>query len=428
MVCLESPQEVPAWPWEVKEAQEESIETIHRRGPCRILTENGKITGLEMKEVKYVFDSDGKFNPAYYEDRISTTNGDTVIFSIGQRSDLSFLKGTRVKTNERGQLVFNKATYQTSEEGIFATGEVVTGPGAAIEAIAHARRAAEFINRHLAGEKLEVAAPAEPKKIEKFPSDYVPKIRPTEREKMRVVAGDVRVTNFRQFELGLTELEAVREARRCLNCGTGPMPDKDKCAACLLCLRLCPFGVPTIDKTAATMPSSLCQTCGLCAVDCPRSAIEMRGYPRDWLQQEARAALAQPRNGEPIIIAFTCTFNRIYPDSKVVSLLPRGIKEIPLSCAGRVGAIDILKTLEMGADGVYVVACNDRACKFEGADEVSRKRVYKVKEMLRQIGLEGRVDFFHAMTPSPERYVQVANEMLKRVKELGPMPKKTAAV
>jgi NADPH-dependent glutamate synthase beta subunit-like oxidoreductase/coenzyme F420-reducing hydrogenase delta subunit len=428
MVCLESPEEVPAWPWEVKEAQEEAIETIHRRGPRRVIIENGRVAGLEMKEVRYVFDSSGKFNPAYYEDSLSTVKGDTVIFAIGQAADLSFLKGTGVNVDERGRLIFNKATYQTSEPGVFATGEVVTGPGSAIEAVAHGRRAAEFIGRHLAGEKIEVAAPAEPKKIEKFPTEYVPKIRRTERAKMPAVAGDVRITSFQQFELGFTEEAAVREARRCLNCGTGPVPDKDKCAACLLCLRLCPFGVPTIDQVA-NMPSALCQTCGLCAVDCPRAAIEMRGYPRDWLQQEARSALAAGRtDSEPIIIAFTCTFNRVYPDSRVVSLLPRGVKEIPVSCAGRVGAIDVLKTLEMGADGVYVVACNDRACKFEGADEVARKRVYRVKEILKQIGLEGRADFFHAMTPGPERYVQVANEMLKRVKELGPMPKKAVTV
>ena len=428
MVCLESAEEVPAWPWEVKEAAEEGIETLHRRGPKRIIVENGRITGLEMKEVKYVFDSSGRFNPAYHEDRISTTNGDTVIFSIGQRSDLSFAQGTDVKTNERGQLVFNKATYQTGSEGVFATGEVITGPGSAIEAVAHGRRAAEFMNRFLRGEKLDVAAPpAEAKKIEKFPSEYIPKIRPTERSKMEVVTGEVRVTSFKQFELGLTEQSAVKEARRCLNCGTGPVPDKDKCAACLLCLRLCPFGVPTVDQVAS-MPSALCQTCGLCAVDCPRMAIEMRGYARDWLQQEARAALTQPRNGEPVIIAFTCTFNRNYPDSAVLSKLPAGIREIPVSCAGRVGAIDILKTLEMGADGVYVVACNDRACKFEGADEIARKRVYHVKDILKKIGLDGRVDFFHAMTPTPERYVRIANDMLKRVKELGPRAGKPVAV
>lgn len=428
MVCLESEQEMPAWPWEIKEATEEGIEIIHRRGPRRILTDGKKITGLEMKAVKYVFDSNGNFNPAYYEDQISTTNGDTVIFAIGQRADLGFLQGTDVKVNERGQLIFNKATYQTTDPSVFVTGEVATGPGSAIEAIAHGRRVVEFIDRYLKGERLEIAVPPEPKKIEKFPSEYIPKIRPTQREKMRVIAGDVRVTSFQQFELGLTEIEAVKEARRCLNCGTGPVPDKDKCAACLLCLRLCPFGVPTIDQTAQ-MPSVLCQTCGLCAVDCPRSAIEMRGYPRNWLLEEARTVLAAGRkNGEPRIIAFTCTYNRTYPDSKVVALLPPGVTEIPVPCAGRVGSIDVLKTLEMGADAVYVVACNDRACKFEGADDVARKRILRVRDMLKLVGLDGRVDFFYAMTPTPERYVQIANEMLKRVKELGPLAKKPSAM
>ena len=52
----------------------------------------------------------------------------------------------------------------------------------------------------------------------------------------------------------------------------------DKCAACLTCVRLCPYGAPRINNYAAEIESVLCQGCGSCAGECPNKAITLQGY------------------------------------------------------------------------------------------------------------------------------------------------------
>ena len=52
----------------------------------------------------------------------------------------------------------------------------------------------------------------------------------------------------------------------------------NKCAACLTCVRLCPFKAPTIKNNKAEIESVICQGCGTCAGECPNKAITLQGY------------------------------------------------------------------------------------------------------------------------------------------------------
>jgi len=52
----------------------------------------------------------------------------------------------------------------------------------------------------------------------------------------------------------------------------------DKCAACLTCVRLCPFNAPRINNYAAEIEAVLCQGCGTCAGECPNKAITLQCY------------------------------------------------------------------------------------------------------------------------------------------------------
>lgn len=54
----------------------------------------------------------------------------------------------------------------------------------------------------------------------------------------------------------------------------------DKCAACLTCVRLCPFNAPRINPHThkAEIEAVQCQGCGTCAGECPNKAIMLQGY------------------------------------------------------------------------------------------------------------------------------------------------------
>ncbi|MGO9176610.1 MAG: FAD-dependent oxidoreductase, partial [Desulfobaccales bacterium] len=156
MICLESPEEMPASPWEVEEARHESVEIINRWGVKQILEKGGKVTGIELKAVARVFDEQGRFAPTYFEDQTRTENADVVIMAIGQKTNLKFItEADGIQVTPRGLIQTDPESKATSREGVFAGGDVETGPYIAIAAVAAGREAAISIDRYLQGQDLK---------------------------------------------------------------------------------------------------------------------------------------------------------------------------------------------------------------------------------------------------------------------------------
>jgi NADPH-dependent glutamate synthase beta subunit-like oxidoreductase/NAD-dependent dihydropyrimidine dehydrogenase PreA subunit len=103
LICLETPEEMPASPWEVEEAEHEGIAIVHRWGVKEILAQGGQVKGLALKAVERVFDEQGRFAPTYFEDQTTTRDCDVVIMAIGQRTNLKFLtEADGIKHTPRG--------------------------------------------------------------------------------------------------------------------------------------------------------------------------------------------------------------------------------------------------------------------------------------------------------------------------------------
>jgi len=64
--------------------------------------------------------------------------------------------------------------------------------------------------------------------------------------------------------------------------------DRDACAACLTCVRACPYSVPRIEDGVAAIEAVACQGCGTCASQCPAGAINLQYYT----DEQVRAAVA----------------------------------------------------------------------------------------------------------------------------------------
>jgi len=142
MVCLEAREEMPAHEWEIEDAMAEGIEIHCSWGPDKLVGAHGHVAGLEFKECTCVFDDERRFNPRFNEAKRNALTADTVILAIGQGGELQFLRHSGVDLSDRGHIEFDRATMRTSHPTVFAAGEVVTGPGAAIQAIADGHRAA----------------------------------------------------------------------------------------------------------------------------------------------------------------------------------------------------------------------------------------------------------------------------------------------
>ena len=419
MVCLENEEEIPAWKWEVDEAVEEAIKINYRWGPKAVIREDGKVKGLEVTKVLSVFDANKRFSPTFDKTVTTLLEADTIIITIGQMSDLSFLKGGPVKVDERGRVEWNPATQKSSAGNVFVAGEVVTGPGSAIAAVASGHRSAIAMHLFLQGESIEGKLPVQEKeKIAQMPSEVVEKIAQQPRMKVRHLSPEVRVKTMEHFEEGFTEKEALEEAGRCRGCGGGAVVDQKKCMACLTCMRICPYGAPVVTSVSEIRPE-YCQACGLCAPECPAEAISMVSYDVRDIRKTLPTLIGKvdPSRQEPVIVALLCTHH-----AGILGLdLPRNVRTVLVHCTSRIDILDMLKAFESGADGVAVVRCNDGTCKYKDIAPRVNARVKRVQDLLGMLKIEpGRVEILSAVsTNGGNPYAAVCADFSERVKKIG---------
>jgi heterodisulfide reductase subunit A-like polyferredoxin len=236
IIALESPEELPASPWEVEEAKAEGIEILHRWGVKQILAADGRVTGIKLKAVARVFDDACRFAPAYFEHQTATRGADVVILAVGQKTDLKFIESADgIRLTPRGLIEADPDTLATSRAGVFAGGDVVTGPWIAIGAVAAGREAAISIERYLQG--LDLKADREPPLRPLKDGDWAPipeNLPKTGRAQMPELPRQEWGYNFKELNLGFNADQARAEAERCLNCGG--------CSECLQCVTACQAG------------------------------------------------------------------------------------------------------------------------------------------------------------------------------------------
>jgi len=149
VVCYRrSRREMPALPEEVEEAIREGVKIHFLSSPVKIIERGERAVGLECVRMRLGEpDQKGRRRPIPIEGSTYHVVADTIIAAIGQRVDRKILKGMDV--NQDGTIRVDPKTNETSIKGVFAGGDVVTGPGWAIDAIADGKRAAESISRYL---------------------------------------------------------------------------------------------------------------------------------------------------------------------------------------------------------------------------------------------------------------------------------------
>ena len=146
-----SREEMPANPWEIKEAEEEGVKIEFLVAPRKILGEGSRVKAVECVRMELgEIDETGRRRPKPIEGSEFTLNFDSVILAVGEEPDLSLLPG-EIDILERKILV-NPFTMATSMPGVFAGGDAVTGPATVIEAIVAGVKAADSIDKFLRGE------------------------------------------------------------------------------------------------------------------------------------------------------------------------------------------------------------------------------------------------------------------------------------
>lgn len=314
-------QEMPAEEIEIKESKEEGVIYKFLTNPVEIHGENGRVCGMTLQLMELGEpDASGRRRPVAMEGKTEYLPVDSVIMAIGQKFDPTDFSG--VELTDRGTILADEDTFETSIEGVFAIGDATNkGASIAIAAIGEADKCVKVVDAYLKGEELDFA----PKYISKRDEDRIDvsgkEVQP--RTVAKVLDADNRKNNFDEVSLGLTMEEAQKEAQRCLECGcreyfkckllsvaqrydinperfAGEMPQKytrdenafierntAKCILCGLCVRSCKEvmdisaigllgrGFKTSISPAFALPldQTKCTNCGLCVKLCPTGAL-----------------------------------------------------------------------------------------------------------------------------------------------------------
>ena len=192
-------------------------------------------------------------------------DADSLVLALGQDADLTFLDRAPDVAVADGYVQV-EATMMTGEAGVFAGGDSVPSQRTATMAIGHGGRAALGIDAYLSGQEATGSPPTAPATFERLNTWYfadAPHIQRPELEQAR------RVSTFDEVVGGLTEENALFEARRCLSCGN--------CFECDNCFGVCPDNavIKLGPGERYRFDYDFCKGCGICVAECPCGAIDM---------------------------------------------------------------------------------------------------------------------------------------------------------
>jgi putative selenate reductase len=222
--------QMPAAPEEVEGALEEGNRLEPLVAPIEILRDGGHIVGVRcMRNELGEPGSDGRRLPRAILGSAFVVPCDTVIVAVGQLPELAFLDGSRVTRHAKGGVIVDSATRCAGLDRVYAGGDMVIEPGSIIAACADGRRAAESICERLG---VEFAPPSSrPSRLSAEDIIDVKAVRARKIDQIkRHLTPVVERVRFALVESTLTEAEARREARRCVQCT----------AFCDKCVEVCP--------------------------------------------------------------------------------------------------------------------------------------------------------------------------------------------
>jgi 2-oxoacid:acceptor oxidoreductase delta subunit (pyruvate/2-ketoisovalerate family) len=228
----------------------------------RWLSTVNKFEGDRLVLEKMVLNADGFPEPT---GEFEELDADSLVLALGQDTDLSLLEHADDVSVLDGSVEVADS-MMASPNGIFAGGDAVPAQRTATVAIGHGKRAAHGIDDFLTGRSAEPKVRHELAAFESLNTWYyadAPRTRRPELERIR------RQTNFEEVIGGLTEDNALFEARRCMSCGN--------CFECDNCFGVCPDNavIKLGPNLRYEFDYDFCKGCGICVKECPCGAIEM---------------------------------------------------------------------------------------------------------------------------------------------------------
>ncbi|UCB46042.1 MAG: FAD-dependent oxidoreductase [Spirochaetota bacterium] len=435
IVYRRSRKEMPAYENEVTEAQEEGVRFQFLSCPVKLLHKDGNLYGVECVRMRLgEKDASGRRKAIPIQGSRFTISCDAIIPAIGQQLDVSFGEmGKGLDFSDDGLLKIDPDTMATSMRGVFSGGDVITGAGSVVYAIASGHRAAQSIVRYIDELPLKVPEISSNQELE-LEVESVPAER-AGRISFPILEISKRRSSFREVELGFTEGEAIKEAERCIRCGpclecsecVGVCNNKQVivdctdqsqrivrlprdiyrnkvseltygsnfyephtltinvneqlCRGCGACEEICGYNAIQVlyqgdGIFTAKVNEDACRGCGTCVSVCPTGAIEQHCFSAERIHKYIDT-MVKIRG----IAVFACRWS-----SWVRSLTDISKHEaLSVMCIGHVTAGDMLRAIERGARGVILIGCDD-GCHYGFGKSAAQHSIRRALDTLSLLG------------------------------------------
>ena len=329
--------EMPANAMEIDEAEREGVKIEYLVAPTQVISRDDRLLALECQRMELGDpDASGRRSPKPVPGSEFQIPCDFVLAAIGQNTTMGQLVGAKIanflpegeslKLTRWDTVQVDSNTFETSVEGVFAGGDVVTGAATVVEAVAAGRKAAHAIDQYLAtGKAVAEPTPFISQKAV-FKQVTAEELKSQERiphRHMRVLSPGERTGSFAEVELGYAADDVSKESARCLECGCAALFDCDlrrlaseyqvdikpllgevkqypvdrthpfieldpsRCIVCGRCVRMCSdvvgvaaygfvnrgFNTTVRPALGGSLLDVGCVSCGLCIGTCPTGAI-----------------------------------------------------------------------------------------------------------------------------------------------------------
>jgi heterodisulfide reductase subunit A len=199
--------------------------------------------------------------------------------------------------------------------------------------------------------------------------------------------------------------------------------NKDLCNGCGLCIPNCPSQAISLDSKndCVIVDEVRCQACGECMAVCPVGAIGPLNTNPTVLDSALKGLLGNSIEGtDSLIVGFACNecvYRAVDEAGEERLQYPADLHILEVPCTGSISAPKILQTLEAGANGVILFACDSKLCHYGRGARMANSRARVVRNLLTQSGLDPvRVQVVQLIGRDAKEFAAVARDAVANIK------------
>ena len=189
----------------------------------------------------------------------------------------------------------------------------------------------------------------------------------------------------------------------------------DKCINCKNCIHVCPFNAIQVIEDSNTNESNVkinkirCRGCGICSSVCPTNAILVKKNSDDDLESNIQSII-KGHDKDPLIIGYICSQCASF-SMKITEILKiqqdPNLFLLPVTCAGKLSPLNIIKPLNLGAKGVLILKCPENSCHFIDGSIKSSNIILFSRELLKSVNAN----------PNQIQYIDIISTNYPKIKE-----------